>query len=56
MYLGVSLTAAGTGLVLPVVSYVAAGVSRAELAVTVGGLAAGASLSQVEAVLSADDG
>lgn len=46
MYLGVSLTAAGTGLVLPVVSYLAAGVSRAELAVTMGGLAAGASLGQ----------
>lgn len=46
MYLGVSLTAAGTGLVLPVVSYIAAGVSRAELAVTMGGLAAGASLGQ----------
>lgn len=46
MYLGVGLTAAGTGLVLPVVSYLAAGVSRAELAVTMGGLAAGASLGQ----------
>lgn len=46
MYLGVSLTAAGTGLVLPVVSYLAAGVSRAELAVTIGGLAAGTSLGQ----------
>ncbi|MGJ7498572.1 MFS transporter [Variovorax sp. RT4R15] len=46
MYLGVSLTAAGTGLVLPVVSYLAAGVSRADLAVTMGGLAAGTSLGQ----------
>lgn len=46
MYLGVSLTAAGTGLVLPVLSYLAAGVSRADLAVTMGGLAAGASLGQ----------
>lgn len=46
MYLGVSLTAAGTGLILPVVSYLAAGVSRAELAVTMGGLAAAASLGQ----------
>lgn len=46
MYLGVSLTAAGTGLVLPVVSYLAAGVARAELAVTMGGMAAGASLGQ----------
>lgn len=46
MYLGVGLTASGTGLVLPVVSYLAAGVSRAELAVTMGGLAAGASLGQ----------
>lgn len=46
MYLGVSLTAAGTGLVLPVVAYLAAGVSRAELAVTMGGLAAATSLGQ----------
>ena len=46
IYLGVSLTAAGTGLVLPVVSYLAAGVSSAELAVTMGGLAAAASLGQ----------
>jgi MFS family permease len=47
MYLGVSLTAAGTGLVLPVVSYLAAGGSRAELGVTLGGLAAAASLGQM---------
>lgn len=46
MYLGVSLTAAGTGLVLPVVSYLAAGVVRSDLAVTMGGLAAGNSLGQ----------
>ena len=46
MYLGVSLTAAGTGLVLPVVSYLAAGVARSDLAVTMGGLAAGNSLGQ----------
>lgn len=46
MYLGVSLTAAGTGLVLPVVSYLAADVSSAESAVTMGGLDAAASLGQ----------
>lgn len=46
MYVGVSLTAAGTGLVLPVISYLAAGVSRAELGVTMGGLAASASFGQ----------
>ena len=46
MYLGVSLTAAGTGLVLPVISYLAAGTSRQKLGVTMGGLAAAAGLGQ----------
>lgn len=44
MYLGVSLTAAGTGLVLPVISYLAAGTSRRNLGATMGGLAAAAGL------------
>ena len=46
MYMGVSLTAAGTGLVLPVVTYLAAGVARSDLALTMGGLTAGTSLGQ----------
>ena len=46
MYLGVSLTAAGTGLVLPVISYQAAGATRQKLGVTMGGLAAAAGLGQ----------
>ncbi|MEO8119751.1 MAG: MFS transporter [Rhodoferax sp.] len=46
MYLGVSLTAAGTGLVLPVISYLAAGTSRQKLGVTMGGLAAAAGFGQ----------
>lgn len=46
MYLGVSLTAAGTGLVLPVISYLAAGTSRQNLGVAMGGLAAAAGLGQ----------
>ena len=46
MYLGVSLTAAGTGLLLPVISYLAAGTSRHKLGVTMGGLAAAAGLGQ----------
>ena len=46
MYLGVSLTAAGTGLVLPVIAYVAAGASPHKLGVVMGGLAAAAGLGQ----------
>jgi MFS family permease len=46
IYLGVSLTAAGTGLVLPVVAYLAASASRTQLGVAMGGLAAAASLGQ----------
>jgi len=46
MYLGVSLTAAGTGLVLPVISYMAAGTSRQKLGFTMGGLAAAAGFGQ----------
>ncbi len=46
MYLGVSLTAAGTGLILPVVAYLAAGASFNKLGATMGGLAAAAGLGQ----------
>ena len=47
MYLGVSLTSAGTGLVLPVIAYVAAGAERERLGVTMGGLAAASSVGQI---------
>ena len=46
MYLGVSLTSAGTGLVLPVIAYLAAGASPQTLGATMGGLAAAAGLGQ----------
>ena len=46
MYLGVSLTSAGTGLVLPVIAYLAAGTTRQKLGATMGGLAAAAGLGQ----------
>ncbi len=46
MYLGISLTSAGTGLVLPVISYQAAGATRQKLGATMGGLAAAAGLGQ----------
>ncbi len=46
MYLGVSLTAAGTGLVLPVVAYLAADASTHKLGVVMGGLAAASGLGQ----------
>ena len=46
MYLGVSLTSAGTGLVLPVIAYLAAGASANKLGTTMGGLAAAAGLGQ----------
>lgn len=46
MYWGLSLTAAGTGLVLPVISYLSAGVSREKLGVTMGSLAAAVALGQ----------
>jgi MFS family permease len=46
MYIGVSFTAAGTGLVLPTISYLAAGASRRRLGTTMGGLAAAAGLGQ----------
>ena len=46
MYLGVSLTSAGTGLVLPVIAYLAAGASPQRLGAVMGGLAAAAGLGQ----------
>ena len=46
MYLGVSLTSAGTGLVLPVIAYLAAGTSPQKLGATMGRLAAAASFGQ----------
>lgn len=46
MYLGVSLTSAGTGLVLPVIAYLAAGSSPQKLGVVMGGLAAAAGFGQ----------
>jgi MFS family permease len=46
MLLGVSLTSAGTGLVLPVIAYLSAGASPRRLGATMGGLAAAAGLGQ----------
>ncbi len=46
LYLGISLTSAGTGLVLPVVAYLAAGVSSQKLGTTMGALTAAAGLGQ----------
>ena len=47
MYLGVSLTGAGIGLVLPVIAYLAAGTSPGRLGATMGGIAAASGLGQV---------
>ncbi len=46
MYAGISFTAVGTGLILPVIAYRAAGFSRGSLGTTMGGLAAAAGLGQ----------
>ena len=46
MYLGVSLTSAGTGLVLPVITFLAAGAAHQKLGATMGGLAAAAGFGQ----------
>ena len=46
MYLGISLTAAGTGLILPVIAYLGASVSPQKLGVAMGGLAAAAGIGQ----------
>lgn len=46
LYLGISLTSGGTGLVLPVIAYLAAGVSHQKLGTTMGALAAASGLGQ----------
>ena len=46
LYVGISLTAAGIGLVLPVIAYLAAGASPHKLGVAMGGLAAAAGIGQ----------
>ena len=46
MYAGIGMMAAGTGLVLPVVSFLAAGTAPQLLGATMGGLAAAAGLGQ----------
>ena len=46
MYIGVSLTSGGTGLVLPAISFLAAGTSRHALGATMGALAAASGLGQ----------
>jgi MFS family permease len=46
MYIGISLTGAGTGLVLPMIAFLASGAARAKLGTTMGGLAAAAGLGQ----------
>ncbi len=46
VYFGIGLTSAGTGLVLPVIAYLAAGTSPQRLGTTMGGLAAAAGLGQ----------
>ncbi len=46
MYVGVSVTSAGTGLVLPVLSFLAAGAAHRRLGATMGGLAAASALGQ----------
>ena len=46
MYMGITLTSAGTGLVLPVVAFLAAGASRASLGATMAWLTAAGALGQ----------
>ena len=46
MYLGVGLTSAGTGLILPVIAYLAAGSATQKLGVLMGGLTAAAGFGQ----------
>ena len=46
MFVGISLTSAGTGLVLPVISFLAAGTSHRSLGATMGSLAAAAGFGQ----------
>ena len=46
LYVGIGFASAGTGLVLPVIAYLAAGASQHALGATMGGLAAAAGLGQ----------
>jgi len=46
MYVGISLVSAGTGLVLPVIAFLAAATSQRELGATMGSLAAAGALGQ----------
>ncbi len=46
LYVGIALTSGGTGLVLPVVAYLAAGVPQQKLGATMGALAAASGLGQ----------
>lgn len=46
MYIGISLTSAGTGVILPVIAFLAAGASHRRLGATMGGLAAAGALGQ----------
>ncbi|MDQ2779872.1 MAG: MFS transporter, partial [Pseudomonadota bacterium] len=46
MVAGISLTAVGTGLIVPVIAYRAAGAARGSLGTTMGGVAAAAGLGQ----------
>ena len=46
MYFGISLTAAGTGLILPVIAYLGASAAPQKLGVVMGGLAAAAGIGQ----------
>ena len=46
LYLGISLASGGTGLILPVIAYLAAGVPHRQLGFTMGALAAAAGLGQ----------
>lgn len=52
MYVGVAFAAAGTGLLLPVISYVAAGVGKETLGIVMGTLAAALALGQTAGSLS----
>ena len=46
IYFGIALTSGGTGLVLPAISYLAAGTAQKRLGMTMGGLASAAGLGQ----------
>ena len=46
LYIGISPTSGGTGLILPVIAYLAAGVSQHKLGFAMGALAAAAGLGQ----------